>query len=269
MPASLASQLPSQMTCFLEVSSWRAAESRILRRIIGEQDIETYYTDNSQRDYWLLELFLGHDMHTLVTLKAPALLHSGNTVKMLFVLMEISLTRAAHILEVGFCHYFCTLLLAALLPNVCFDGIDITKRHYYLANRQKLPNTNFTHGDASVDLQHMGMTFDVIIAVEALCCLDAPAKMKRFMSQAARCLSPRETHNNRRLSQRNSRMAVCFLTRATCKNVRQNLTPQATAYRSGPWAGASRMSFCSSHSLCAGSNSVTSNPRTICSRLRS
>ena len=29
---------------------------------------------------------------------------------------------------------------------------------------------------------------------------------------------------------RNSRMSVCFLTRATCKNVRQNLIPRATAY---------------------------------------
>ena len=28
----------------------------------------------------------------------------------------------------------------------------------------------------------------------------------------------------------NSRMSVCFLTRATCKNVRQNLIPRATAY---------------------------------------
>ena len=27
-----------------------------------------------------------------------------------------------------------------------------------------------------------------------------------------------------------SRMSVCFLTRATCKNVRQNLIPRATAY---------------------------------------
>ena len=29
----------------------------------------------------------------------------------------------------------------------------------------------------------------------------------------------------------NSRMSVCFLTRSTCKNVRQNLIPRATAYR--------------------------------------
>ena len=28
----------------------------------------------------------------------------------------------------------------------------------------------------------------------------------------------------------NSRMSVCFLTRSTCKNVRQNLIPRATAY---------------------------------------
>ena len=28
----------------------------------------------------------------------------------------------------------------------------------------------------------------------------------------------------------NSRMSVCFLTRAKCKNVRQNLIPRATAY---------------------------------------
>ena len=28
----------------------------------------------------------------------------------------------------------------------------------------------------------------------------------------------------------NSRMSVCFVTRATCKNVRQNLRPRATAY---------------------------------------
>ena len=31
----------------------------------------------------------------------------------------------------------------------------------------------------------------------------------------------------------NSRMSVCFLTRTTCKNVRQNLIPRATAYASG------------------------------------
>ena len=29
----------------------------------------------------------------------------------------------------------------------------------------------------------------------------------------------------------NSRTSVCFLTRATCQNVRQNLIPRATAYR--------------------------------------
>ena len=38
---------------------------------------------------------------------------------------------------------------------------------------------------------------------------------------SASCTSTRESH---------SRMAVCFLTRATCKNVRQNLIPPATAY---------------------------------------
>ena len=29
-------------------------------------------------------------------------------------------------------------------------------------------------------------------------------------------------------------MSVCFLTRTTCKNVRQNLIPQATAYLAAP-----------------------------------
>ena len=32
----------------------------------------------------------------------------------------------------------------------------------------------------------------------------------------------------------NSRMSMCFLTRATCKNVQQNLIPRATAYLSLP-----------------------------------
>lgn len=158
---------------------------------IQEHDVPAYYTGTTQRDYRLLELFIGPGMHTRLTLEAPALHHAGNTAQMLFVLMEIAKTRAADVLEIGFGHGFCTLFLAALLPKVRFHGIDITKRHVELANRQKRPNTNFTHGDASVDLEHMGLTFDVVFAVEALCHMDTPAKMQRVIAQAARCLRPR------------------------------------------------------------------------------
>ena len=43
----------------------------------------------------------------------------------------------------------------------------------------------------------------------------------------ARCAS-QKTYGHARIA-RDSRMAVDFLTRATCKNVRQNLIPRATA----------------------------------------
>ena len=69
---------------------------------IQDHDVSTYYTSTTQRDYRLLEWFIGPGMHTRLTLPAPALLNAGNTVQMLFVLMEISRTRAAHVLEVGF-----------------------------------------------------------------------------------------------------------------------------------------------------------------------
>ena len=54
----------------------------------------------------------------------------------------------------------------------------------------------------------------------------------------------------------NSRMSVCFLTRATCKNVRQNLIPRATAYRSRQPGGDGRH-----HPLAAAAGGRSPGPR--------
>ena len=57
----------------------------------------------------------------------------------------------------------------------------------------------------------------------------APAAAHRSCAPGLRSCAPPLIQPGTRFAC-NSRMSVCFLTRTTCKNVRQNLIPRATAY---------------------------------------
>ena len=52
----------------------------------------------------------------------------------------------------------------------------------------------------------------------------------RFRDCSSAALINKSTKSRVSRNACDSRMSVCFLTRATCKNVRQNLIPRATAY---------------------------------------
>jgi SAM-dependent methyltransferase len=100
-----------------------------------------------------------------------------------------------HILEIGFGRGYCTLLLAGLLPASDFEfhGLDIVERHVDVARADaaKYPNVRFHHGDAAATTMYAKMpSFDVIFAIESLCHMDSPERMRCLLTNASKHLLP-------------------------------------------------------------------------------
>ena len=177
----------------------------ILASTPTQRDVISYYTNTTNRDYKLLELFVGPGLHTRLSVNYPILHHTGNARQVMYVLNALVGVHAiknhqggggavkTKVLEIGFGHGFCTLMLAGLLPHDEFEfyGIDIVKRHVDIAktNGANYPNVHFRVGDAAAASSYWGLgqrpSFDIIFGVESFCYIDTAERMRTLFSNVA------------------------------------------------------------------------------------
>ena len=180
----------------------------ILASIPTQRDVISYYTKTTDRDYKLLELFVGPGLHTRLCVNYPILYHTGNARQVMYVLNALAGVHAVknqksngkavvvktNVLEIGIGHGFCTLMLAGLLPRDEFEfyGMDVVKRHVDIAKKDgvKYPNVHFHIGDAAAASSFRSMapqppSFDLIFGVESFCHIDTTDRMNTLFSNVA------------------------------------------------------------------------------------
>jgi len=130
-------------------------------------DVETYYSETTNREYALLDYLFGSGMHTRL----------AGTQQAAYVMYQIASIQAHTVLEVGAGKGHCARWLASELPDVHFTALDLSS-HVIISD---IPNLAFVAGDATkLDSQK----YDVIFGVESLCHLDTQLKLLQFVQQA-------------------------------------------------------------------------------------
>jgi len=180
------------------------------KELLTSDDVDKYYDATTDLDYRLLEFFLGPSLHTRLCAPFPVNSYGGYTRQPAMVLMEAAratrpplkdlqvgslLPVSSRVLEVGFGKGHCTLFLSGLLPHIQFHGVDRIARHVQVAQnacaKGGYTNVEFFCGDATEFLSSVSdLSYDLIFGVEALCHLDTLAKLKEFVGQSAKRLSP-------------------------------------------------------------------------------
>ena len=164
----------------------KAYPSTSLVKNFSLNDVESYYSATTDRDYKLLEFFVGPGLHTRLQAKGPIYDRGGHTRQPTFILGELRAMDATRVLEVGFGRGYCTFFLATMMPNVSFFGMDLTQRHVDVATKTALEfgydNVHFAQGDAST-LTGGGVppNIDLIFGVESLCHLDSFESVQTFL----------------------------------------------------------------------------------------
>ena len=168
------------------------------------EDVDAYYTHTTDRDYRVLEWFVGPGLHTRLSAKHPIHSHTGTARQVMYVANAVAIahhqsTKTVRVLELGSGRGHCTLLLAGLFHPASefqFFGVDRVQRHVEVARNNALDYTNvhFRLGDAahtsSFQPYLSTASFDVIFAIEAACHLDHPEAMRAFLTNTANHLAP-------------------------------------------------------------------------------
>ena len=137
------------------------------KKFFTSADVETYYSETTNREYALLDFVCGAGMHTRLIGTQPAA----------YVMRQIASIQAHTVLEVGSGKGHCSRWLASEMPDVHFTALDLL--HQALISDH--PNLAFVTGDATnLDTQK----YDVIFGVESLCHLDTQLKLRQFVRQA-------------------------------------------------------------------------------------
>jgi 2-polyprenyl-3-methyl-5-hydroxy-6-metoxy-1,4-benzoquinol methylase len=164
----------------------------LIQKDFCSKDVGVYYSETTDRDYMLLELFVGPGLHSRLRAKYPILSFAGHSRQPAYVMNEIANINAQQVLEVGFGRGYCSFYLAGMLPHVNFTGMDLIPRHVEVANASCVQggyrNVKFVQGDATVDLSALQGHFDVIFGVEALCHMDHISKVRLFLGQVSKKL---------------------------------------------------------------------------------
>jgi len=169
--------------------------SNIIDTPVQPGDVELYYEQTTNRDYWLLQLFNGPGMHSTLSLSPPIGQVCGTSLQAVMILDKICTNQCKRVMKVGCGQGFCSLFLAKICPGIRFTGIDILATHIKIAqSHQKesglYQNAEFKVCDATtLKAPGDGGKYDLIFAVEALCHLDTPHKRNAFLTQAYNCLS--------------------------------------------------------------------------------
>ena len=166
----------------------------ILKASPTQQDVVSYYTKTTDRDYRLLELFAGPGLHTRLNARHPIHTHTGNARQVMHVMNEMAYASegVTKVLEIGSGRGYCTLMLAGLLPSKHFefDAIDIVPRHIEAARMDAKGYTNVHFHLYDAATFDPPASFNTIFAVESLCHLDTAASMASFFANAADHLAP-------------------------------------------------------------------------------
>lgn len=164
-------------------------------------NVREYYTHTTDRDYKLLELFVGPGLHSRLEAPFPIGHTGGNTRQPAFVLSEARAVHAKNVLEIGCGRGHCSLFLAGCAPDVEFQGIDLTPCHVAVATesamKANLQNVHFYLADATklgtknlpVEVREPN-SVDLIFGVEALCHIDTDEGAAAFMESASKLLRP-------------------------------------------------------------------------------
>ena len=153
-------------------------------------DVIKYYTHTTDRDYKLLELFVGPGLHSRLELPLGGM--DGGTHQSNFILAEIRAANARSVLEIGSGRGHCSLFLAQRVPDVQFKGVDLTARHVSVAlesaKNSNLKNVDFFLGDATKLSSVKPASVDFIFGIEALCHIDTNEGAANFMKSANKLL---------------------------------------------------------------------------------
>lgn len=165
-----------------------------LRKDFGTESVRSYYTATTDRDYKLLEAFIGGGLHSRLVAPAPAGSSGSGTRQPGFVLAEARAVGAKRVLEVGSGRGYCSLFLAGAAPDIKFEGVDLVPRHIEVASTAAasagLSNASFRLEDATkLDASSEG-AYDLIFSVEALCHMDTPAAVTSLARAVSRLLRP-------------------------------------------------------------------------------
>jgi 2-polyprenyl-3-methyl-5-hydroxy-6-metoxy-1,4-benzoquinol methylase len=153
----------------------------LLSKTFTSMNVQNYYTETTDVDYTVLEKIMGPGMHTRIA--------NNNALQFNYVVNEINISNATHVLEIGFGRGH-SGLLAKMLPDVHFTAIDLVTRHVDVATgaNKDIHNIVYTQGDATKDLSWLGhQKFDVIFGIESLCHMDSA---DHFIQQAKNLLTP-------------------------------------------------------------------------------
>jgi SAM-dependent methyltransferase len=193
----------SEETLAEDLKSLRSAYGDVLdkelKKDYGARNVQEYYTLTTDRDYKLLELFVGPGLHSRMEAPYPIGHTGGNTRQPAFILAEARAINAHRVLEIGCGRGHCSLFLAGAASDITFQGVDLTARHVQVAcegaSRGGLKNVEFFMADA----RKLGMkeapsalrdngTIDLIFGVEALCHIDTEEGAAAFIKAASRLL---------------------------------------------------------------------------------
>jgi 2-polyprenyl-3-methyl-5-hydroxy-6-metoxy-1,4-benzoquinol methylase len=115
-----------------------------------------YYSKTTDRDYRILEWFVGPGMHTRLEC-CPSQVD--------LVARHVNDSRS--VLEVGSGRGYCTNSLAASMPRVNFHGVDLVERQVQISRENAAENSSFFCVDVAV--HRSDAQYDMIFGVESLC----------------------------------------------------------------------------------------------------
>ena len=154
----------------------------ITGQTITSREVEEQYALTTDRDYALLERIMGPGMHTR--------LGNDNATQFNYVMHEIQATNATQVLEIG-CGRGHSRVLAQMMPNVQFTGIDLVERHIEVAKSRGLANLEYIQADATTDISWLGKNrFQIIFGVESLCHMDSDEKRSQFIANVKSLIAP-------------------------------------------------------------------------------
>tara|TARA_B110000046_G_scaffold184918_2_gene224822 strand:+ start:191 stop:1210 length:1020 start_codon:yes stop_codon:yes gene_type:complete len=161
-------------------------------------DVQSYYTHTTNRDYRLLRKFVGEGHHTRLSTIFSDDSHFRTSYQSLVVYAECLSKPVQRVLEVGCGRGRCSLLLGQMLRTTSFVGVDNVELQISAARDAAYAcaadNVSFEVCDATrlgkMRLHQEIEPFDMIFGVESLCHMDTETKAAAFMEQAASLLSP-------------------------------------------------------------------------------
>ncbi len=165
-----------------------SAYDEFVAKKFSRGDVRNYYAYTTDRDYWLLENFVGPGLHSCMTAPHPIKKQGGGTRQPSLIFSEVRAVNAKHVLEVGCGRGHCSLFLAGIAPDVEFEGFDLVPRHVSVAQNDARIGGHANVSFAVVDVTNINATdsktYDIIFGCESLCHMDDEQAVEGFLRSA-------------------------------------------------------------------------------------